>query len=144
MFHSGKVIRVSDGDTIRVQTTTEELKIRLFGIDCPEKDQPYGKEAQQRVYQLAFGKNVKVVQKSKDRYGRVVAEIMLPNGQNLNELLVKEGLAWHYTQYSNSLILAKLQREAKQQRRGLWADPNPVAPWEHRAAKRTNNKRNRN
>ncbi|CAN5266273.1 thermonuclease family protein [soil metagenome] len=131
---TGKVVGVSDGDTITVLDGTTQVKIRLYGIDCPEKGQAFGTRAKQMTGDLAAGKIVTVRPKDKDRYGRTVAEIILPDGTSLNRALVREGMAWHFVRYAkNDQELAKLEAEARTAKRGLWADKEPVAPWEWRA-----------
>jgi len=133
---SGKVVGVSDGDTISVMCDGEAVKVRLSGIDCPEKKQAYGERAKQFTSDLAFGKTVTVSYSKKDRYGRVLGVVELPGGRVLNEELLRAGYAWHYTRYSKDRTLAELEEEARKARRGLWRDPDPVPPWEFRKAKR--------
>src|ERR1017187_5302864 len=93
--------------------------------------------AKQFTGDLAFGKDVKVVVRDVDRYGRTVGEVMLPDGRSLNRELVRAGLAWWYQRYArHDEELARLETEARQARRGLWADAHPVAPWEFRTSAR--------
>lgn len=132
----GKVIAVKDGDTIEVLQGKETYRIRLFGIDCPEKNQAFGNKAKQFTSDKCFGKKVTVRVNNKDMYGRYVADVILPDGNNLNVLLVKNGLAWHYKAYSKDKNLAKLEENARKKRIGLWADKNPIAPWEFRKGKK--------
>jgi micrococcal nuclease len=134
---SGKVVGVSDGDTIRVMHGGQAEVIRLFGIDCPESYQPFGARAKQFTAALAFGRLVNVSVKEKDRYGRQVAQITLPDGRNLERELVRAGLAWWYRHYTNDPALAKLEAEARSARRGLWSDARPVPPWEYRSHGKT-------
>jgi micrococcal nuclease len=129
---SGKVVGVSDGDTIRVMHNGRAEPIRLFGIDCPELHQAFGSRAKQFTSSLAFGRIVNVSVKEKDRYGRTVAQVTLPDGRNLERELVRAGLAWWYRQYTNDPALVRLEAEARSARRGLWADARPVPPWEYR------------
>jgi endonuclease YncB( thermonuclease family) len=133
---SGKVVSVTDGDTISVMRDGEAVKVRLSGIDCPEKKQAYGERAKQFTSDLAFGKTVSVSYSSKDRYGRIRGEVLLPGGKVLNQELVRAGYAWHYTQYSKDRTLAALEEEARKARRGLWQERDPVPPWEFRKARR--------
>ena len=91
---TGKVVGVSDGDTISVMRAGKAVKVRLHGIDCPEKKQPYGTRAKQYTSDLAFGQEVTVRIQTTDRYGRIVGEVILPGGKNLNWELVDAGLAW--------------------------------------------------
>jgi micrococcal nuclease len=138
----GKVTGIKDGDTFEVLYDGQPEKVRLAEIDCPEKSQAFGKNARQYASDLCFGKTVTVVSTGKrDRYGRVVGTITTGDGTDVNEELVKAGFAWHYKQYSKNEQLSDLEEEARVKRLGLWADKNPIAPWEWRRAKR--NKSNR-
>jgi len=134
---TGKVVRVSDGDTIQVMHNGMAEKIRLHGIDCPEKNQAYGQKAKEFTASLVAGQTVRVEVKDRDRYGRTVGRVFLPDGHCLNEELVNVGYAWHYKQYSNDSTLAQLEIDARRASRGLWKDPHPVAPWDWRAGKKT-------
>lgn len=138
----GKVIGIKDGDTFEVLYDSIPERVRLAEIDCPEKSQPFGKNARQYASDLCFGKMVTVISNGKrDRYGRVVGTITTTDGINVNESLVKAGLAWHYTQYSKNAGLSNLQKEAIDAKRGLWADKSPVAPWDWRKQRRAKNKK---
>lgn len=131
----GKVVSISDGDTLTVLQGNTQYKIRLNGIDCPEKSQAYGTKAKEFTSDLVFGKVVTVNIKEKDRYGRYVADIILEDGTVLNSELVRNGFAWHYKQYSDDSSLAELEDAAKSQGVGLWADNSPTPPWEFRKEK---------
>ena len=129
---SGRVVGVSDGDTIKVLHNGRAEKIRLHGIDCPEKGQPYGTKAKQFMSQLVFGKEVIVKEYGIDnnRFKRTLGEIVLPDGRVVNEELLRAGLAWWYRKYvPNRVDLAILEEEARNAKRGLWADSHPVPPW---------------
>lgn len=130
-----KVVGVKDGDTFEVLRNGQTLTVRLYGIDTPEKNQAYGQRAKQFASDMAFGKSVRLIEHNKDRYGRTVGTIILPDGRNLNEELVREGYAWHYKAYSKDKNLANLEADARRFKRGLWQDPNPVAPWDFRKQK---------
>lgn len=133
MHFTGKVVGVSDGDTISVMHNGKAERTRLSGIDCPEKGQPFGQRAKQFTSELVFGKEVTVTVLDTDRYGRTVGEVKLLDGQVLNQELVKAGLAWWYRQYApKDATLEHLETEAKSAKRGVWADPHPVPPWEWR------------
>jgi micrococcal nuclease len=135
--YPAKVIAVASGDVFTVLHQNRTEKIRLNGVDCPESDQPFGKRAKQFTSNLALGKTVTVVSVGQDRQGRVVADVFLADGQLLSYLLVKEGLAWWYRQYAlDNTTLEQLEREARKAKKGLWADPNAVAPWQWRRGKR--------
>ncbi|HAT51088.1 MAG: thermonuclease family protein [Nitrospirae bacterium] len=125
----GKVVAVHDGDTIRVRFLNRVHVIRLKGIDTPEVDQPYGEEATRFVRKEALGQNITLKVFGLDKYNRVLAEVILPFGRNLNQELVREGLAWRHKRYSQDPILKSLESQARKMRRGLWADDHPVAPW---------------
>ncbi|WP_162425613.1 thermonuclease family protein [Pontibacter pudoricolor] len=131
-----KVVAIKDGDTIELLRNGQTIKVRLYGVDAPEKNQDFGQRSRQFTSDLAFGKFVKLIEHNKDRYGRTVGTIILPDGRNLNEELVKEGLAWHYKAYSKDTRLANLEADARRLKRGLWAGPNPVAPWDFRKNKK--------
>jgi micrococcal nuclease len=137
---TGKVVHIADGDTITVlKEGHDQVKIRLYGIDCPENGQPFGSRAKQMTGYLAAGKLVTVKPRDKDRYGLIVAEIILPNWRNMNRELVGAGMAWHFAKYATSdKELARPEAEAKAAKRGLWIDRDPIAPWDWRAAHRTN------
>ena len=138
---SGRVVAVSDGDTIQVMHDGRAEPVRLWGIDCPEKGQPFGARARQFTGDLAFGKDVKVIVRDVDRYSRTVGEIILPDGRNLNRELVRAGLAWWYRQYARGdRELRRLETEARAARRGLWADAHPLSPWEWRRVRRVSSR----
>jgi endonuclease YncB( thermonuclease family) len=128
----GRVAGVRDGDTITVLYAGRPTVVRLHGIDAPETGQAFGTRAKQFAGSLAFGKTVIVYVKGQDRYGRTVGDVTLPDGRHLNQDLVRAGYAWWFRRYSTDLRLATLEAEARAGRRGLWADPDPVPPWEWR------------
>ncbi len=134
-----KCVKVSDGDTITVLQWKKEYKVRLYGIDCPEKSQAYGKKAKKFTADKVFGKIVDVDVKDTDRYGRLVG-IVHCELFSLNEELLKNGYAWHYKQYSKDSFYRSVfedwEAEARRKKVGLWADLNPQAPWEYRKDKR--------
>lgn len=131
---SGRVVAIADGDTFTLLTTqNQQVKIRLHGIDCPEKKQPYFKNAKAYTSSLVFGKQVSVLVKNKDRYGRTIGVVLLADKRNVNELLLQAGWAWHFKKYDQDARWAAMEQLARRQRKGLWADPNPIAPWAWRA-----------
>ena len=132
---SGKVVGVSDGDTISVMHEGKPERIRLYGIDCPERGQPFGTKARKLTSRMVFGKIVEIKPVDKDRYGRTVAWVFV-QGKILNVELVKAGLAWHYKQYSRDKDLALFEEEARGKRIGLWSDPNRIPPWKWRRMRR--------
>src|SRR5690606_17292793 len=107
-------------------------RIRLVGIDCPEDGQDYGKKAKQALSRQVDGKTVRVQWTERDKYGRILGDVFLGNHW-VNYELTRDGWAWHYTQYSEDPDLAAAEQEAREAKRGLWADPNrPTPPWEFR------------
>ncbi|MGV3526521.1 MAG: thermonuclease family protein [Candidatus Sericytochromatia bacterium] len=123
---------MADGDTITVLASGNvQYKIRLNGVDCPESKQAFGSQAKQFTSNLVFGKTVTVKVTDRDRYGRLVAEVLIGE-KSLQQELLRAGMAWHYKQYSKDPLLAKLEQDARAARRGLWADKSPTAPWSWR------------
>ena len=134
----GKVVGVSDGDTIKVLSAEKrEIKVRLDGVDAPEVGQPFGTAAKQFTSKAVFGQQVELVVKDTDRYGRTVA-VVLVGGRNLNQSLVKNGMAWWYRQYApNDASLRQLEAEARAAKIGIWSESKTaVAPWDWRRGKR--------
>ncbi len=129
-----RVIGISDGDTITVlKSDKTQVRIRLYGIDAPESGQDFGSRAKQETSDLAFRKQVTVRPHDIDKYGRTVAEVILPGGVSLNRELVSRGMAWWYVKYApTDQVLAQLQAEAKAAKRGLWSQDNPIPPWDLR------------
>lgn len=124
----GRVVGVSDGDTISVLNNGKAEKIRLSYIDCPEKRQAFGTQAKLFTSHLVFGKDVEVKFNKRDRYGRILGQVFI-NRNDLGETLLKNGLAWHYTHYSNDARLQMLEDHARLKRIGLWQDIAPIPPW---------------
>ena len=133
---TGKVVKVMDGDTIDVLQDRQTVRIRLNGIDAPESGQAFGKKAKQFVLELAAQKMVKVEVFEKDKYGRSVGDVVLPDGRNLNREIVRAGYAWWFRKYSKDHSLGRLEEEARKARRGLWQDKIPMSPWDWRKGKR--------
>jgi micrococcal nuclease len=130
---TGKVVGISEGDTISVMREGRIVQVRLYGIDCPERGQPFGGRAKQITSDMVFGREVTVQVETTDRYGRIVGEVILPDGLSLNKDLVHAGLAWWYRKHApNDRTLKALEAGAKEARRGLWADKDPIPPWEWR------------
>ncbi|MCW5976489.1 MAG: thermonuclease family protein [Bryobacteraceae bacterium] len=130
---NGKVVNVVDGDTFDILKGDSVVRVRLYGTDAPESGQAFGAEATAHANDLAFGKVVRVEPISTDSYGRTVAEVVLPDERSLNQELIRAGLARWYQRYApDDRKLQELEAEARQERRGLWADPAPEAPWDWR------------
>jgi endonuclease YncB( thermonuclease family) len=131
---TGKVVGVSDGDTITVLQDRAQYKIRLYGIDCPEFHQDFGTRAKQFTSDLVFRKVVRVVQKDMDRYGRVVG-LVYAGDLCLNEEIVRSGFAWVYLRYCKEPVCQKwkdIENRARENRVGLWSHPDPIPPWNYR------------
>ena len=128
-----RVVSVHDGDTLRaIDASKTEHKVRLLGIDAPEIGQPFGAVSRDRLTSLTKGKSVEVSFDERDRYGRVLARLEV-DGLDVNHQMVTDGLAWHFTRYSNDAALAAAESEARAAKRGLWRDPASIAPWGWRA-----------
>lgn len=139
---TGRVVGVSDGDTLKVLTPERtELKVRLAGIDTPEKAQAYGKVAKYELSQLAFGRQVEVRVLTRDRYGRSVALVAV-EGRDLGLALLEAGMAWFYRDYQKDLppdvrqAYDAAEAQARAAGKGLWRDPNPTPPWAWRKEQR--------
>ena len=129
----GKVIAVTDGDSMIVMRDNVKEKVILFGVDCPEKGQDFGKEARDFTDSLVHGKIVSVKEKGTDRYKRIIAQVYLPDGSDLNQQLVKKGLAWWSDKFApNDADLKRYHDDSKKNHIGLWAGPKPIAPWIYR------------
>lgn len=148
---TGTVVGVADGDTVTVLDADRvQHKVRIAGIDAPEKGQPFGQKAKERMSDMVFGKEVRIDGDTRDRYGRAVAKIWVtpdscptcPKTLDAGLAMLTVGLAWHYKKYQNEQTAEDRERyafaeyEAKAKRVGLWADPNPIPPWEWRRARR--------
>lgn len=138
----GKVVGVTDGDTITVlDHENTQYQVRLGGIDAPEKRQAFGTKSKQSLAELVFDRQVSVEWRKKEQYKRLIGTIIL-DGQDINLLQVERGMAWHYKAYAREQ--PKAEREgyvaaevlARLERRGLWRDDLPGEPWEHRKARR--------
>lgn len=127
------VVGVHDGDTITgLDEHKVQHKIRLDAIDAPELGQPFGQAAKKALSDKVFGKDVVVVPKTKDKYGRTIGHVMI-DGRDVNLEMLEEGMAWHYAKYDRNKRLADAQQQARADRLGLWADSEPVAPWDWRS-----------
>ena len=134
----GKVVSVADGDTITVLDAEKtQHKIRLQGIDAPEKAQAFGAKSKQALYEMVHGKTVQVSFEKSDKYGRILGKVLL-DGQDICHQQIKAGLAWHYKKYQNQQPIADRdaysasETAAKNEKLGLWSDPRPMAPWDFR------------
>jgi micrococcal nuclease len=131
----GKVVGIADGDTITVlDESNAQHKIRLEGIDAPEKKQAFGEKSKTTLSEKVFQKDVVVRWEKKDKYGRVLGAVYLDK-RHINLEMVQEGLAWHYKRFSKAKELAEAEVTARDTKVGLWAEENPMPPWEFRAKK---------
>jgi micrococcal nuclease len=132
---TGKVVKIADGDTFTMLVKgNKQVKVRLHGIDCPEKNQDFGNLAKKFLSDAIYGKTVTVRKMGTDRYGRTVGNVTIGN-IIINEELLKDGLAWYYTQYGDDPYWAKLEYTARLQKKGLWIISNPIPPWVYRKSK---------
>lgn len=137
---AGEVVGLSDGDTVTVlDASNTQHRVRLAGIDAPEKKQAFGERSRQSLSEMVFRKKVTVEYTKNDRYGRIVGKVLVGNVDTSLEQ-VKRGLAWHYKAYEREqspqdrVAYAQAELDARQRRNGLWQDPDPVAPWLFRHA----------
>ena len=129
-----KLKRVTDGDTV---VTSEDIRIRLWGIDTPERDQPYGGKATTALKRMLRWEKLYLETKNVDRYGRTVGVIYTADGEEINLEMVCDGHAWWYEYYAPDRPQFKqCQEDAQKNKRGLWAEEDPVAPWDWRRKKR--------
>lgn len=135
---TGRVIGISDGETIRVLVNKQQLTVRLHGIDAPEAKQSFGNRSRLALAEMILGRDVVVKDTSYDRYERTLGTIML-GSSNINARMIEDGWAWHYKTFSNDKQLAELEKKAQKAKRGLWADADPLPPWEFRAREKKAN-----
>lgn len=138
----GRVVGVSDGDTVTVlDSTNTQVKIRLLGIDAPEKKQSFGSKSKESLSNLVFSKQVTVEYSKKDKYGRTVGKIIV-DGIDANLEQVKAGMAWHYKKYQKEqsaedrVLYSIAEEQARREAQGLWVDREPTPPWDWRKLKR--------
>jgi len=139
---TGRVVRVTDGDTIVVlDDNNSQHKIRLQGIDAPERGQAYGTKSKEHLSDSVAGKFVVVEYEKRDRYERILGKVLL-SGEDMNLEQIRAGLAWHYKKYQNEQtpsdrdLYSEAENEARDAGRGLWHDPEPIPPWEYRKSNR--------
>ena len=137
----GRVVKVADGDTITVLASNVQHKVRLSGIDAPEKKQAFGEVSRRHLASLVSGKDVEVEWTKKDKYGRILGTVWVdvpaPDGKgavrcDANRSMLYAGLAWHYKRFDSSKAYSDAESDARRARLGLWRDPNPVPPEEFR------------
>lgn len=131
----GRVVSVTDGDTVKILVDREQVTVRLAGIDAPEKGQPFGKVSREALAGLVFEKDVVVEVTGKDGFGRTLGTVYVGKA-NVNEEMIRTGFAWRYAKYSKSPKMIELESAARTAKLGLWSDPSPIPPWEWRRGKR--------
>ncbi|MEB6579971.1 thermonuclease family protein [Enterobacter quasiroggenkampii] len=126
---TGKIVRVLDGDTVEIVAGNVATRVRLNGIDAPEKAQPFGQRSRQALTAIVSGKTVLAVGDRRDRYGRLLATLIL-NGRDINATQVSSGMAWVYRYQGNATEpeYLRYERDARTARRGLWSEGEPVEP----------------
>lgn len=134
---SGRVVNIADGDTLSVLVEKRPIRVRLDGIDAPERGQPFGKRSRQSLSDLCAAKTARVEDHGKDRFGRTIGRVYCA-GIAANSEQVRRGMAWTFTRYVPlGSPLYELEAYARLRNLGLWVDPQPVAPWEWRARHRS-------
>lgn len=130
---TGQVASILDGGTIEVLRNGKAERVRLNGIACPKNDQPYSEQAKQAMSDLVFSMEVELQIYGKDKSGRILADVVRLDGTNINHALVQEGWCWWDRRHApGDTQLEALEQEARDTKKGLWADANPVPPWEWR------------
>ena len=139
---TGRVVGIADGDTLTLlDERNTQHKIRLSGIDSPEKGQPFGQACKKSLSDLAYDRVGAVESNKLDRYGRVIGKVLV-NGQDVNLEQIRRGCGWHYKKYENEQILDDrlsynaAEESARASRVGLWTDNEPMPPWDWRKARR--------
>jgi micrococcal nuclease len=130
------VVNLADGDSFSVRVNGKIVKVRIYAIDAPEKGMPFYKVSKEYLAKLCGNQTVTLHLVQKDRYGRWVSRVTLPDGRDAASVMIKNGLAWHYKHYSNDPKLAALEKAARQKRIGLWRDSKPTPPWKMREIRR--------
>jgi micrococcal nuclease len=131
----GRVVKIADGDTLTMLIDDRQEKIRLSDIDTPERKQPFGMRAKQALADMTFGKTIIVETSTRDRYGRVIGHVVVDD-LDVNAELVRRGYAWVYRRYTDDAELIRLEQIARTEGLGLWAESNPIPPWEWRRGRR--------
>lgn len=130
---SGKVISIIDGDTYDVLIQDNKtIRVRMEGIDAPEKGMPFYQKSKKYLSDLCLGKQITIKITGVDNHDRLLAYSFLEDGKELSHEMIKAGFAWHFKKYNSNSELSELEFEAKTLKKGLWIDKNPMAPWENR------------
>jgi endonuclease YncB( thermonuclease family) len=142
LLAEARIVHIADGDTLTVLgPDQQEYKIRLQGIDSPEKKQPFGQACKENLMRLTDNQPAEVEAFKKDKYGRIIGKVTVKN-KDLALEQIKQGCGWHYTEYAkeqsprDQKSYAKAEQQARAAQRGLWQDANPIAPWDYRKQQR--------
>jgi micrococcal nuclease len=139
---SGKAVNIPDGDTFTLLTNERKsIRIRLYGIDAPERGQDFYQASKKHLGDLLQGQTLTVHIRDTDQYKRIVGDVFLPDKRYVNKAMVEAGLAWHYKQFSNDEGLAIAEQQARKSRIGLWKQTSVQPPWKWRKEKRNKGKR---
>ena len=133
-------VSITDGDTFVARGDGVTFKVRLQGIDAPERGQDFSKRSRERLGQLCSNAPLRVRILNKDGFGRWVSDVYDKSGRHVNAEMVASGLAWHFKKYSQDPELDRLERVARKALLGIWSLPNPQAPWAFREARRSGKK----
>ncbi|MDH6358948.1 thermonuclease family protein [Parabacteroides sp. PF5-9] len=134
---SGKVVRVSDGDTFTILTEEKkQVRIRIYGIDAPEIKQPFSEKSREFLADMIAGKEVAVIYQGTDNYERVIGKVKVGNIPDVGLEMLKAGFAWHYSYFDNTQSYIMAESRAKANKRGLWVDKNPINPYLYRKSKK--------
>jgi endonuclease YncB( thermonuclease family) len=134
---AGNVVRIVDGDTYDIIVDGKQTRIRMFGIDAPERGMDYYKVSKQYLGELCMNQGIHLEIVNTDRYGRIVAKSFLADGRELGAEMIRAGMAWHFKRYSDDEVLATLETTARENQVGLWSISNPIPPWDYRARKKS-------
>ena len=138
----GRVVKISDGDTFTLLVNgNEQVRVRIDGIDAPEKGQSYGNRAKEYLSSLIWGEDISVYVTKRDRYGRSIGKVSTPRIEDVGLEMIKAGYAWQYRDYNNDKSYTSSENSARKQLKGLWQDRNPIRPQDFRERKRNNHNR---
>lgn len=138
----GNVVKISDGDTFTLLVNgNEQVRVRIDGIDAPEKGQAFGNRAKEYLSSLIWGESITVCVSKTDRYGRSIGKVSTPAIGDVGLEMIKAGYAWQYRDYNNDKLYTTAENNARKLLKGLWQDRNPIRPQDFRKGKRSNNSR---